>query len=88
MPAAQYDTHLDAIDGGYCLTVSARTLLRDLALPADRVDPDAVGDDMLITLLPGGSTTFEIRTAAQLTHDQLVDPLVLRSANQLARNSS
>ena len=38
---------------------------------------------MLVTLLPGQSVTFETRTAADLTLEQLVDPLVLRSANQL-----
>ncbi len=43
----------------------------------------AVGDDMLVTLLPGESATFMIRTAAVLTTEQLTDPLVLRSANQL-----
>jgi beta-mannosidase len=83
LPAAEFDTHVTQFDRGYCVTVTARTLVRDLALLADRVAPDAVVDDMLITLLPGESVTFETRTAAELTHEQLVDPLVLRSANQL-----
>ena len=83
LPAAEFDTHLAPFEHGYCVTVTARTLVRDLALLADRVAPDAVVDDMLVTLLPGESVTFETRTAAELTHEQLVAPLVLRSANQL-----
>jgi beta-mannosidase len=87
LPVAEFDTHATPFDHGYCVTVTARTLVRDLALLADRVAPDAVVDDMLITLLPGESVTFETRTAAELTHEQLVDPLVLRSANQLITGS-
>jgi len=47
---------------------------------ARRLAGDAVVDDMLVRLLPG---EFTIRTAAVLTREQLTDPLVLRSANQL-----
>jgi len=50
---------------------------------ADRVAPDAVVDDMLVTMLPGETVNFVITTAATLHLEQLRDPLVLRSANQL-----
>jgi hypothetical protein len=33
--------------------------------------------------LPGESAVFMITTSASLTYEQLTDPLVLRSANQL-----
>jgi beta-mannosidase len=83
LPAAEFDTGVQPFEHGYRVTVTARTLLRDLALLVDRLAPDAVVDDMLITLLPGETVTFETRTCAQLTPEQLIDPLVLRSANQL-----
>ena len=88
LPVADLDTHVEAVDGGYRLTVTTRTLVRDLALLADRAAPDAIVDDMLVTLLPGDTTTFDIRTATVLTAEQLVDPLVLRSANQLRRSAA
>jgi beta-mannosidase len=83
LPAPRLRTSVESVDGGYRLTVTADTLIRDLAVLADRLDPDAVVDDMLVTLLPGDCVTFAIRSAAALTGAQLTDPLVLRSANQL-----
>ena len=44
---------------GYRLTVTTQAFLRDLAVLADRLAPDAVVDDMLVTLLPGESATFQ-----------------------------
>jgi beta-mannosidase len=91
-PAEDVDGYLSAQDiaataervpGGYKLTVTAYNFLRDLAVLADRLAPDAVVDDMLVTLLPGESAVFMITTSASLTYEQLTDPLVLRSANQL-----
>jgi beta-mannosidase len=62
--------------------VSARTLLRDLCLFADRLAPDAVVDDMLVTLLPGESHTFTV-TGWAGDPDALLRPPVLRTANDL-----
>ena len=69
--------------GGVRLAVTARTFVRDLAVLADRVAPDAVVDDMLVTLLPGQSTVVEIDTAAGVDPAVFTGPLVVRSANQL-----
>jgi beta-mannosidase len=91
-PAEDIDGYLSAQDvavttervpGGYKLTVTAYNFVRDLAVLADRLATDAVVDDMLVTLLPGESAVFMITTSANLTYEQLTDPLVLRSANQL-----
>jgi beta-mannosidase len=91
-PAEDIDGYLSAQDiaataervaGGYKLTVTTYNFLRDLAVLADRLAPDAVVDEMLVTLLPGESAVFMITTSASLTYEQLTDPLVLRSANQL-----
>ena len=85
LPAPELDVTLEPVEGGYRMSVVARTFVRDLALLVDRLDPDAVVDDMLVTLLPGDRAEFVIRTEISLSQDQLSDPLVLRSANQLCR---
>ncbi len=43
---------------GYAVKVTADTFLKDLCLMADRLDPTAVVDSMLVTLLPGESHAF------------------------------
>jgi beta-mannosidase len=83
LPPADADRAAAAVDGGYRVTVTARTLLRDVAVLADRVAPDAEVDDMLVTLLPGESVAFAVRTAARLDPDALLGPAVLRTANDL-----
>ncbi|MEU8244334.1 glycoside hydrolase family 2 TIM barrel-domain containing protein [Actinoplanes missouriensis] len=67
---------------GYEVTVTATAYLRDCALLADRVAPDATVDDMLIDLLPGESHTFSVTTTA--TVDDTAFRAALRSANSLA----
>ena len=52
-------------------------------LRADRVAPDGRVDAMLLTLLPGESATIRVTTAADVPREAFLDPLVLRSANQL-----
>jgi beta-mannosidase len=83
LPAPDFDASAERVPDGYRVIVTARTLLRDLAVLADRVAPDAVVDDMLITLLPGESVEFAVRTTAVVEPRVFLDPLVLRSANQL-----
>ena len=63
--------------------VEASTLQRYIALLADRVDPGAVSDDMLFTLLPGEVARIRVATTHDLDPAALVGPDVLRSANQL-----
>jgi beta-mannosidase len=65
------------------MTVRANAFVRDLTLLVDKLDPDAVVDDALTTLFPGESVTWRITTAADLDLAQVLDPTVLRSANQL-----
>ena len=83
LPAPGLESRVETVEGGYRLHVSARTLVRDLAVLADRVHPDAVVDDMLFTLLPGESAVFGIRAPAVPDPTALAGPDVLRSANQL-----
>ena len=68
---------------GYVVTVTADSLVRDLSLLADKVDPSAVVDDMLVTLLPGESVEFVVRSNLSFDPELLLAASVLRSANQL-----
>ncbi|HEX8627682.1 MAG TPA: glycoside hydrolase family 2 protein [Catenuloplanes sp.] len=83
-PAARFDATAERTDSGARVTVTAHTLLRDLTLFADRVDPAAVTDDALVTLLPGESVTFTVHSAAPLDPAALTARPVLRCINDLA----
>lgn len=66
LPAPAFDVSCKAVTGGYQVRVTARSLLRDLTILADRVAADARVDEMLVTLLPGESAVFHIETVAQV----------------------
>nr|WSX75047.1 glycoside hydrolase family 2 protein [Streptomyces sp. NBC_00899] len=59
-PVAEMATEVTLRPGGVRVTVTARTLLRDLLLQADRLHPDARTDRGLVTLLPGESAEFTV----------------------------
>jgi len=80
---AHLATSVSAVDGGYRVEVSAGSLVKDLALLADKVAPDAQIDVQLVTLMPGERTSFTVTTTASLDAEALTAPRVLRSANQL-----
>jgi beta-mannosidase len=80
---AELSTSLSAVDGGYRVEVTARSLVKDLVLLADKVAPDAEVDRQLVTLLPGETTSFTVITGAHIDPSALTAPQVLRSANQL-----
>ncbi|MFI7702735.1 glycoside hydrolase family 2 protein [Nonomuraea sp. NPDC049480] len=82
LPEPRYDTAVEPVPGGLRLTVTARTLLRDLAVFPDRLDPDAQVDDQLVTLLPGERAEFLI-SAAGLDERALVRAPVLRCVNEV-----
>ena len=81
--APAFDARATRTDGGYRVEVTAGALVRDLALLVDKVDPDAVVDDMLATLLPGETVVWEVFSSADVEPDAFLDRTVLRSANQL-----
>jgi beta-mannosidase len=70
---------------GYTVRVTVDTLTRDLALLVDKVDPDALVDDMLVTLLPGESRVFTVTSALDIDPAAFQTAGVLRSTNQLVR---
>ncbi|MGX7826634.1 glycoside hydrolase family 2 protein [Actinokineospora sp. 24-640] len=81
-PAA-LSAEVTRVEGGYRVDVTASSFARDIAVFADRVAPDAVTDDMLVTLLPGERHAFHVRTTATVDPTAFTSPEVLRSANAL-----
>jgi beta-mannosidase len=82
-PKAEYDAVVEPFADGARVTVTARTLLRELTLFPDRLDASAEVDQALVTLLPGESTTFTVTAAAPLDPAGLTDRPVLRCVNDL-----
>jgi beta-mannosidase len=84
-PKARFTTEVAVVDGGVAVTVHAETVLRDLCLFADRVDPDAVVDKALITLVPGEQVTFTVESETIAVVPELQQALtekpVLRAVN-------
>jgi beta-mannosidase len=83
LPAPALKARVEPADDGFDVVVEASTLQRDVAILADRVDPEAVCDDMLFTLLPGESRRVRVRTKNVIDPEELTGDRVLRSANQL-----
>ncbi len=83
-PPAGYLWSMITAGTGVTLTVTAETLLRDLCLFPDRLDPAAFVDDLLVTLLPGETHSFEVNGLAPGTDP---NPLpfrpVLRTVNDI-----
>ncbi|GAA3151944.1 glycoside hydrolase family 2 protein [Planomonospora alba] len=81
-PEADYEARAEPVGDGYRVTVTARTLVRELALFPDRLDPDAAVDDLLVTLLPGESAVFHVATGRELDAGRLLTAPVLRCVNE------
>ncbi|MEO7589211.1 MAG: glycoside hydrolase family 2 protein, partial [Arachnia sp.] len=74
----------EAVDGGYLVHVRARSLAKDVAVFADRLDPRAEVDACLVTLPAGASTIIRVRTDVTGLEANLVASPVLRTANDLS----
>jgi beta-mannosidase len=67
------------------LTVATPTLLRDVVINIDRVDPDASISDNVVTILPGEQFGFDIESRRGLTLEHLISPPVFQCANRFGR---
>jgi len=83
LPKPEMKVSVSGLADGVDVTVTAGTFLKDLCLMADRLDPAAVVDSMLVTLLPGESHTFSIRTTRTFKAEDITQGVVLRCANDL-----
>src|SRR5690606_11438809 len=82
-PLAAYDASVEPVRGGQRVTVTARTVLRDLCIFPDRLDADATVDSALVNLLPGESTAFMVTSASPLDPAALTSRPVLRCVNDV-----
>ncbi len=83
-PAAWKAT-ADVVPGGVVLRITAVTLVRELCLFPDRLDPDATVDRMLVTLLPGETAELHVTCPRPLESGALLRAPVLRAANDGVR---
>ncbi|GIG65880.1 glycoside hydrolase family 2 protein [Phytomonospora endophytica] len=84
-PEADFEAVAEPMTGGYAVRVTARSLLRDLTLFPDRVDPAATVDKALVTLLPGESVTFTVSGPEGLDAGAFTAAPVLRCVNDTRR---
>ncbi|WP_326954385.1 glycoside hydrolase family 2 protein [Amycolatopsis sp. NBC_01286] len=80
-PEPRFDTAVTRTATGYDITVTARSLVHELAVFADRLAPDAEADQCLLTLLPGDHATIRVTTRYQLDPARLTARPVLRCLN-------
>ncbi|WP_454848051.1 glycoside hydrolase family 2 protein [Rhizobium binxianense] len=83
LPAPRLTVDVGRTADGYEVKVTAESFLKDLCLMVDRLHPDAVVDSMLVTLLPGESHVFNIRTSGPISPEDIKPGIVLRCANDL-----
>jgi beta-mannosidase len=81
-PKPDFDAQLTRDGNEHRLTIRAKTLLRDLVLNVDRLDPGATVSEQLITLLPRDAFTFVLQSKADLRLEQLMRVPVLQCANR------
>jgi beta-mannosidase len=77
----------DAEWDGEVLKVTAKTLLRDVCIFADRLDRDAQMTQQLVTIFPGGMQRFGIRSKVPMTLEQLTAPPVFQCVNRFGANA-
>lgn len=71
--------HQDGLD----VTITARTLVRDLTLLVDKIRPEAVADEGLVTLLPGESVTIRVAGLTEQDAARLDEAGIVCTANEL-----
>ncbi len=84
-PPAQFDAEISYEPGQTRVTITAKSLLRDMLIQIDRLDPAATISDNLITLLPGESFRFDIRSNEKLSKESLTTRPVFNCANYFGK---
>ncbi|WP_062076688.1 glycoside hydrolase family 2 protein [Demequina globuliformis] len=86
--ARPFTATAEMASGGYDIHVDAHALVRDLTVLADKVAPDAVASDALVTVLPGEAITIHVATAADVDPQEFLSERVLVSANSLVAGAA
>ncbi|MEM1213176.1 MAG: glycoside hydrolase family 2 protein [Planctomycetota bacterium] len=79
------DASLTKTTSGYDLSLTATSLVRDLCMFPDRLDPAATVSDNCLTLCPGDSVVLHINTKRDIELKQLTTPPVMQAANRFGR---
>lgn len=79
-----FELNVEVAPDGVGIRIDAHTLLRDVTLLVDALDPDAHADRNVITLLPGEHEIWRIRTA----HPAVFTPERVRAAVRTAHAAS
>jgi beta-mannosidase len=83
-PVDALDVAVERTDSGFSVRASASSLVKDLTVFPDRLDPAATVDSALVTLQAGQSHTFRVSSLqTDLDPAALTQRPVLRSANDL-----
>ncbi|GAA3641028.1 glycoside hydrolase family 2 protein [Microbacterium awajiense] len=86
--APRLTADVSRVDNGvFDVQITAGTLVRDLTLLVDKLDPAATVDVGLVTLLPGESTVFRIAGITDIRAHDILRPEVARSGNQLVSDA-
>jgi beta-mannosidase len=86
MPDDSMTVDVERSGSGYSVAVFASSLVKDLALFPDRLDPNARVDTALVSLQAGESHTFRVSSnRAELDVRALASKPVLRSVNDLIK---
>jgi len=83
IPPAELDATVSARQGGYAVSVVARSFLSELTILAERVDATAVVDTALVSLFPGERHEFLVDCAPLDDPSAPVGAGVLRTANEV-----
>ncbi|MCP2636034.1 glycoside hydrolase family 2 protein [Microbacterium sp. HD4P20] len=76
-------TQAEKREDGWDVTITASALAREVTLLVDRIDPDAVADKALVTILPHEHVVIHVTGALEANPRSFQDPSVVRSANDL-----
>ncbi len=86
-PQPEIDATVTRQGETYDVTFEARSLVRDLCLFADRLDPDARVSDQLLTLLPGERATIQVQSDHSLSPKALTKTPVLQCVNRFGAST-
>ena len=83
LPAPRYKLDAEPSPDGTHVRVTAETLIKDLCLFADRIDPACEPNTMLDTLLPGEEIVIRLANCPDITVADLTKEGIIRTANDL-----
>jgi len=85
--AAPFTATATRVEGGYRVDITATGFVRDLTVLADKVDPGAVADASLLTLVAGDSAVVTIASDSEVDPQRFVAQGVLVSVNSLVASA-